>query len=182
MKKENRNEATRFIMPMLASEISFRKNDVFEPYNNLFFQRNTFINAYISDSNKPELENKIFIRYEYDYSLDFPIFERKLEQMLPYIDDYSYNNSIVYVFDVPEKWINDYEAFKQGKYSQLSKEYKTHVLDFWSQKSGSAMHWILNNKKENIKHYLKIKRNISLKDLNNPGELWFKPGEKEILS
>jgi len=175
------NNTTRFVLPMLVEDISFRKNDIFDAHNPIFFQRPTYINAYLSDINKPNYENKILLKYEYDLLLDFPIFERKLEHLSTYVDDYDDKDGIVYVFNVPDKWKDDYNSFKAGKYSQFSYDYKHQVLDFWNLNSKSVVASLLLNKTEHIRNYLK-KKNIKIEELNNPGELWYKPGKKEILN
>ena len=86
-------EATHFVLPMLYSK---DRND------NFFITKN-LQNCYIGDGNHPELGRKIFLLYDYQMTVDYVKFERKIELMSEFNTDYDYGDErqTMYVFDVP---------------------------------------------------------------------------------
>lgn len=80
------------------------------------------INCYLKDKrNKPELKDKIFINLKnYDNKL------LKIPEFLEFyqLEDRSY----IYVFNIPEKFIEDYYRFCEGKYSKMSGDAKKLIV------------------------------------------------------
>lgn len=99
-----KSKATFFILPLLGQPSYW--------YYGL-------MNCYLGDEiNKPELTlNKIFIQVKsYDNKLNgIPYFNQfyKLE-----------DNTYMYVFNIPDKFVDDYERFCKGEYSKMSETAK----------------------------------------------------------
>lgn len=130
---------TKFIMPMLFNEKT--KNDT--------IQFDTFVNAYLADFNKPEYDDNILLVFEEDSVTPGGFKEVYVE-----------NNQVIYVYDIPEKWTEDYFTILMGDYTKISNEYKQHLLLFWEQDSTSDLYKIL------------YKAGISYKTLNITKEIY----------
>jgi len=105
-----------FVLPMLSGE---RK---------LFFYDTHLVNTFIGVQ-----EHKACIALLYRWSSDplFLKFENAIKQFKnfkTYID-FS-ENLVMYIFDVPTKHRKNYENFINGKYSELTSQYKTNLLKF----------------------------------------------------
>jgi len=177
----SRTQASTFIIPMLSK--SREKNDPFGPNSPTFFQRPSFINCYIGDVNFPEFDNKILLHYSFDNDISYMVFERELELLPTFITDYDYDGSTVYVFDVPEKFKKDFEAFQEGKYSEFSYNYKTKMLDFWEFNYPDNLIHSLLYKTDLIKTYLTKELKVNATEIAAEGEFWYKPiYKKEIFN
>lgn len=104
--------------------------------NDSFFITKNFENCYIGDGNHPELGRKIFLLYNYQLTVEYVKFERKIELMSEFNTDYDYGDErqVMYVLDIPENHIEDFKHFLKGEYSQFSDELKTKILKFWDVK------------------------------------------------
>jgi len=158
-------EASRFVLPMLYAS----------DRNDSFFITSLFNNCYIGDVNHPELQNKIFLLYDYKMTVQFVKFERSLELIPEFNTDYDYSGEqqVMYVFDVPEEHIDDYQLFLDGKYSEFSESLKEKILKFWGFKEGSLFHSILY-KTERVLEYWKD-QNVDYRLNAAEGEYWPKP-------
>lgn len=116
-------EATRFLLPMLGT----RK------HRDWFFVNEYFIDAYIGDTDKPEHNGSIILKYIYYPSKRFIRFERELLVMRGANTIYEHDDmSVMYVFKVPEEQLENYVKFLSGKYSEFSINYKLQILKFWN--------------------------------------------------
>jgi hypothetical protein len=116
-------QATHYVLPMLYSK----------DRNDSFFITKNFKNCYIGDGNHPELGKKIFLLYNYQMSVEYIKFERKIELISEFSDDYDYGDErqVMYVFNVPEEHENDFKLFTDGKLSEFSDELKNKIKAFW---------------------------------------------------
>src|SRR5687768_5394776 len=82
------------------------------------------INSYLKDKTREDLEgNLLFVLFK---PVDFDYFELFLEEQQEraenFIEDYDYAGGyVVMVYRIPEILKEDFELFKKGKYSKLSK-------------------------------------------------------------
>jgi len=77
------------------------------------------------------------------------------------------------IHEVPDKWADDYVKILAGKYSELSEEYKQHLMNFWEVTPKDYLHSVLYKDKSALRNReLELKRgkNIYLLD-----ELWPEP-------
>lgn len=118
---------TKFIMPMLFSKD--------ESYKNIL--SNTFINAYLADFDKPEYDDHILL-----------VFEEDSEVPGGFKAAYIEGDNVVYAYDIPEEWSEDYFTIMVGAYSEISNAYKQHLLNFWQEDESSDLYKILYKKEE----------------------------------
>jgi hypothetical protein len=110
-----KTKATSFILPMLGLP-------------NEYYGSN-FINCYIGDTSKPEYIDKIFLLFKFSNTRYFASLESELQSMVEYISSYSCGNDMeMFVFEVPKSYKEDYQLFKDGKYSQFSDILKKETL------------------------------------------------------
>jgi len=93
---------------------------------------NNLINAYIGLSDMSVTGN-IHIAYRYTGDRGFYEFEQKISQHKNLLDSYCLDNfHSMYEFSVPDKYINEYSLFLEGKYSEFSEHYKDKLCKFYS--------------------------------------------------
>jgi len=116
-------QTTKFVLPMLYTK----------DRNDEFFITKQFKNCYIGDTNREELGQGIFLLYKYKTDVSFIKFERSLELIPEYNLDYDYSddNDVMFVFDIPEDQKENFELFKSGKYSLFGDNFKKQILSFW---------------------------------------------------
>lgn len=165
LKKLDLTEASRFVLPMLYAE----------DRNDSNFITPLFENCYIGDVNHPELQNKIFLLYNYKMTNQFVKFERSLELLSNYNTDYDYaeKHQVMYVFDIPEEHKTDYQLFLEGKYSKLSELLKNKILKFWGFKEGGLFHSLLYKTEKILNHWDNLGIDYTL--VASEDEYWPKP-------
>lgn len=102
------NKSVYFILPMIGISSNYRN----------------LINCYLGDSKYPKYNyNKILVELKFkdNYIL-------KNEYLTEYYE--TEKNTVIYVFDVPDKFEKDFFLFLTGKYSKFSDNYKKHILSF----------------------------------------------------
>ena len=111
-----RTKASTFLMPMLPGT---RK---------LYFWNKFFLNCFVATE---EDNNCIAILFRFSSDLRFIKFEKLLTTFKMFKRRYDPNpNLVMFVFNIPKGYSKEYRAFRLGKYSKLSKEYKIDILDF----------------------------------------------------
>lgn len=98
---------------------------------------------------------------------------------------------VMYVFEVPDKYIKDYHLFQQGKYSLISEDYKAKfpekILGSGGEQIESlvwgAMHKSKNLKKVLTKEFVLDKKDISQFEsfVETLDEIWDSPKEEEEI-
>lgn len=165
LKKLNLTEASRFVLPMLYTK----------DRNDSYFITPLFENCYIGDVGHPELENKIFLLYNYKMTVQFVKFERSLELLPEYKTDYDYadEHQVMYVFDVPEEHETDYQLFLEGRYSEFSDLLKQKILNFWGFDEDSLFYSLLYKTDKILEHWTSTETDYTLTSAE--GEYWAKP-------
>lgn len=122
--KLNKTKTTKFIMPMIFKE-NIKHTDILTI---------RFINAYISDFDRPEYDNKILL-VKTDKQTDKELVIEKP------IEVYNSNETlIVEVYEIPENMEEDYYLIVAGKYSEISEDYKKKLLFFWGSNKDDELH------------------------------------------
>lgn len=87
--------------------------------------------VFIGDKEYPELDNNIFVLYKFMGSRWFLGFEEVLQDTDYFVTKYDPNKqSVMFVYNVPEKHQNSYNMFKQSKYSQIDTNLKKQIVNF----------------------------------------------------
>lgn len=121
------NKSYTYVYPMIEDVINYEKD---------------LLGCYIGDENKPKYNSHIFLRYKFDGNLSsaYMKFEEEIQE-LPLLEDFydimdgEDNNTVMFVFKVPEKYIEDYNYFRDSRYSLMSPSYKKKVIDYHSNKN-----------------------------------------------
>lgn len=121
-----------------------------------------FVNAYIADLNKPELDDKLLIVYKRNRQIDFG--EKLLTDYVYKKDNKTYK---VFVIEEDDDYTEDVLKVMASEYSKLSEEAKDTILKFWNQGEGSDL-WCVLYKKKPSKTFWKVGEDLS--DLE--GELY----------
>ena len=117
----NRTLSTRYILPFLFTDKKY------------FTDKYSFINAYIQDINRPYLEDKIFIVFEYDPKVYSEV-NNEMTSNSYYFTKYDLhmNNKyyIEYVFVIPPKHNITIKSIIDGKFNYISAECKINIISF----------------------------------------------------
>jgi hypothetical protein len=155
--------------------------------NRVFLLNHGFINAYIKDIDKLEYENVFMLLFKPKNLSLFREFVDDLYENFNLIEDYDYDNYVVLVFPLDEKFKSDYKLICLGQYSKLSEEFKNlfpkKILDLNSKsntKVESIQHLIFNKDKRLLNFW---KKELEVVSLNDSDEVWFEFNqEKETLN
>lgn len=110
------NKSLTYLLPLLASEV------------NIDFYH-LLMNCYIKFNIPIAIDYPIGLLFNLEESKDFEIYNNYLiNHSLYHISYIILPNSKLYIFKFPDKYINDYKLFKEGKYSKLSAEAKKTIL------------------------------------------------------
>ena len=140
------------VLPMLVED----KNLVF--YNRL-------VNCFIASE---EYTDKIILVYRWDNGSLYSKFKEALKQFRNFIKLDDINNEFsIFTFDVPKKYLKDYQNFLDGKYSKFSDEYKQRVLNFNDSNKQSSLGQILY---QDPKRRKRMERELGI-ELNKDSEL-----------
>jgi hypothetical protein len=134
------NQSINFILPMLGSDC----RTVDAAYG-------VFIGDHVK---KRDEENKIFLLCDSEDSY----YLNKIDNFNNHnllLDKYNYDKYDMYMFNIPPQLLNDYNLFKQGRYSEFSSLYKNHIKNFYFVKQ-------LN---------VKIIKNPEFSQFNNPNNI-----------
>ena len=144
----SKTHTTKFILPM-----AFDENTI---YNKVLTEN--FIDTYIAVYDKPEYDNNIIIRINPNYGF---IGDEGFK------DNYLDDTCMHYIYEIPDHWADDYVKILAGKYSELSEEYKQHLLKFWDEDSQGKLHQVLYKDKNAMKtRELEIEENIDFSKLD----------------
>lgn len=158
-----------------------------------------FSNAYLTDmQHKHDYVRPIFILFSVDdfEEKDWKNVYTTLTKLPNFITEYDVGVQdgaylVMMVFQVPEKFENDYVNFKLGRYSQFSEEYKKKFPEFLDkEKKKKNIHWQIIHKDEDLKRIVEEEFNMEYGELDRPTmwrgnlypaavEIWDKPNKRE---
>lgn len=133
----NRTLTTRYILPFLFDS------------NKLFNDKYKFVNAYISDINRPHLDSHIFVLFEYDTNIYSSVNNYMKENKYLYDSKLISINGILYqeyIFVIPNEYKNVIQTIKDGFYNDISYEYKEKIILFWKNICLSYLKGLLETK------------------------------------
>lgn len=153
-----------------------------------------FINAYMEDVDHPEYDEMVLVLFKVRKEDAFRYFvDGERERTSHFIDEYDHEGGyvvLVYDFPLPE----DLKRVREGKYSQLSAEYRKTVKEtitiplipprvdemgnVVTSVENETMQWMVINKMDSWKVFMEEELGASLEGND---EYWMAPGEREIL-
>lgn len=156
-----RTKSSFFITPMLGkSRIDVRWGQY-------------FVNTFVDESKKA-----IFVLYRFFHVEDYKQFEHSLTKnpMFQKLIDYD-EQHVAIQYKVPEDMENNFQMFCQGKYSQMSHNYKVHILNFHGLAQDTLIGRVLF-KSEERKKQLEMDLGVTIpQDV----ELYDKPDSREMF-
>jgi len=115
--KQMLNKSYTYILPMLSTKLDVVKQNL--------------VNAYVGADEYSGYDNHIFLLYRYVGNPRFIEYEDYLEHTVLFKAKYDPDKyHVMFIFDVPETYQQEYDFFKQGKYSKFSQEYKILIFKF----------------------------------------------------
>jgi hypothetical protein len=158
-----KNESLLFILPMLG-DYTYNKN--------LLVNKDLY-GVFINDVDKTSMYDCILLAYNYhkNYSFDTDLL---ITDHLEYVGTYFPSTSkIIYIFNIPEHYKEDYCNILNGNYNNLSKEYIAKLIEFWVNEESDPKKNIIYNlfvQNENLEDiYKQYNRN------KEASEVWYKP-------
>lgn len=161
-------KSSMFIMPMLTGN------------RRLFLFESLFVNCFTGITIKDvTYENKIVLLYRFSGETLFLKFEQALKQFPGFIDTFDPSPYFVaFVFEVPDKHLDNYIKFINGKYSKLEPQYKEIILGFHNFGPEGELGQIMfksSKKRERLEESLNV-------ELDEDAELYSIPDENEIFN
>lgn len=116
------NKSLVYVYPMIEDAINYETN---------------LLGCYIGDTTKPQYDNHILLRYKFEGNLasEYLKFEKEI-QNYPLLKDFydvegdNKENSVMFVFNVPEEYKQDYQYFIESKYSKISEPTKQKIIKY----------------------------------------------------
>lgn len=146
-------------------------------------------NSWLKDAARPHLDRHLFIglyrdRQPVDVYMED---QQKIEKLPAYVSLLSFEEVDIYTFRIPDKYLYDFECYREGKYSMMSEEYKTKVLN-----SYRDSHGVLKSKGIPIRNAFypteELRRKLCERldivygvDLAEDAEICTRPGKEEVL-
>lgn len=125
-KEEKKNKSLVYLVPMISSEPE-------KIIRNLVINSDAFINTYYHSETdidyNDNYKNRIYLVF--DKLKIKQEFVEILSKSHNYIRAEFNNDLIIFIFKIPDIYLNDFLLFKEGKYSKISKEYKCLILHCW---------------------------------------------------
>lgn len=89
--------------------------------------------CFIGDTSRPDLDNNILLLCDYESTDEYFKFEDFLTKHKHFKERYDPDNySVMFVFNVPKEYEQEYHFLKSGEYSKFSDEYKRKIVKFWN--------------------------------------------------
>lgn len=153
---------------------------------------NGFINAYIKDTRKEDhYDGCIYLLFKPENLNKFREFlDNEYERTKDVIEDYDYEDGyVVVIYQLNDKYENDFVLVKQGKYSKTSKDFQKlfpkviKITRNGLHKDEISLQYRIFNKAEDLVHFWEDKLGIDLADVvGDDFEVWEGWEEqKEIL-
>lgn len=109
-------KASLFVMPMMTGN------------RRLYMFDTLLVNCFIGIR---DYENKIVLLYRFSGDTTFLRFEQALQKFPGFVDTFDPSpHFVAFVFNIPDKHLDNYVHFLNGRYSELSPEYKEAILEF----------------------------------------------------
>lgn len=120
MSKVRYNKSKTYLLPLLAEVVNI---------DTRFF--NNLVDTYIYDPNG-HYENCMFILHDFSFkNPEFTAYEHELTKNPYFVDLVDIDNQVLYIFKFPEEYMNEYNAFKEGKYSEYGEDAKQTIINFF---------------------------------------------------
>lgn len=121
------NKSGTYLMPLLGGSASHYRDK-----RQGKTVRCNFVNCFVGDSDKPELDRHILLLYKFSGEKAYIDFEWWLHTHEYFRGSYEPDQyHTMYIFEVPNEYLEDYNKFKLGHYSKFSDKYKKQIETFY---------------------------------------------------
>lgn len=115
------NKSKTYLLPLLSELVNFD----FRFFENL---KDTFI---FDDTGT--YKDCLLILHDFSFkNPEYTKYEHKLIECEYFVDFVDINNQVLYIFKFPEEYMEEYNAYKEGKYSKFGKDAKELVISFYT--------------------------------------------------
>lgn len=143
------NRSKTYMLPLLSEFVNFDMKF-------MKYLLNTFINI-------EEEENSLAILHEFTFKdPEFTSYEHRLLENKLFSKYIDIDDKVLYIFKFPEEYLNEYNLFKEGKYSEFGDDAKQLIIKFWAEvykRNSSATKFLISLKQVLYKD-LKLKETI----------------------
>lgn len=154
-KKFITNKSFSYILPLCGSS-----------FNDFKFCCGCFVGSNLF----PEIKDKIHLLFNTNYSL-FNYQDEWLQEHNLFNDKYQIDdNWVMYVFDLPKGYEENYYNFLNGKYFEMDDEYKRHIIKFHSSNNTEGLKAVLY-KSEKLFVKLEKELEVTIPRTQNIGSL-----------
>jgi hypothetical protein len=122
MDKIRYNKSKTYLLPLISEFVNIKKEYFYNLENTYIFDDKRLYNNSIYLLHNFSFKNPKLTSYEHELT-DNHLFT-------DIIDDPS-NNKVIYVFKFPEEYMDEYNKYKEGKYSEFNKDAKEIILNFY---------------------------------------------------
>jgi hypothetical protein len=119
-----RNDTLRFILPALNFYGLTDKDILIEGLQGVYIK--TLIN--------PELDNNLLIKYRPSKAIEYAKIDSSMTLLESFRGDFDVDESIVYIIDLNPMFTKELNLILEGRYSELSDNYKQLIANFWGLK------------------------------------------------
>lgn len=117
------NKSKTYLLPLFINTVKLNKEFVAQIQNTYLFHPSHVTDKYIGITFKPSI-------------LKNPKFINDIQNLIlheSFIEIEETKNEILYLFEFPEKYFQEYFKFLKGKYSQFSRRSKEIILRYWTE-------------------------------------------------
>lgn len=152
-------------------------------------RNNGFINAYYRDKDHTcDYENCIYVLFRPDNIYKFRDFlQSEYRRTKNIVEDYDYEKGfVVAVYQLDDRWNEDFEKIKKGKYSKTSDEFQSmfprrlDIIKDGKRFYDVSLQWRIFNKTDDLKAYWEDKLGVQFDGDMEFWEIWDE--EKETLN
>jgi len=115
------NKSKTYLLPLLANLIDMEAR---------FFSH--LINTYVADD-QGKYKNCLYILHDFSFrNPEFTAYENKIIKNQYFVELIDIDNQVLYIFKFPEEYMNEYNHFILGEYSQFGQDAKNLILSYFT--------------------------------------------------
>lgn len=123
--KAKPNKSKTYLLPLLTDVVHIPKN-IIDNLENTFISDSTGLNT-----------DCISMLFKYSKDESFTEWEDELFEHPSFVQSYDLDDKVLYVLEFPERYIKEYNYFKNGQYSKFGEDTKIMIIKYLSRVYGS---------------------------------------------
>lgn len=147
------SKAKYFILPMLGG-----------PKRSYYAWTEHLVDVFVGDDTSVDFsdDHNILLLYRFSGEQSYLSLEESLKSDELFLESYDVDRyHVMFCFQVPDHYMDEFDKFLEGQYSQLHHKYKKHILDFHGEDNKSALAGILH-RREDYKKSMEQKYDIDI--------------------